>query len=508
MIGKRPGNAMQTDIQPTGVGSGSRSEASSRALGHRVRTAPREAMAQLALAIGITAPLRQMTARQRALVAARTAALLVPVAQLATLLWVIWTRTGSVPFWDEWKMARLIERANSGALSLGDLWAFHNEHRPFLQRLIDIGLIDLTHWNRQSLMSFDVLVGLASTLLILTCVWTAFRSRAWWFALFVPTCLLMLSFGQSENWFWPWQLGFIGIGFGVVVCLRAALSESGTPTGWGRFALALLGALIATLSSAGGLVVWIAFLPSIWRMGYRKLAIWIGSGILVWVAYFVGFHRSFSETPSPRLLAEYALTYLGAPLGGHSIHLSELFGVAGIVLFVANLALYYRLKKTLSPLTAWISLGLYGLGMAAITTDGRTALGIPAALAYRYQVFTALWWMTILVTSALVVRQYAGLALAQHSAFSAWPSQTRALVVAYALALVLACGGSLLTSYAGLRDGIAFQEHLRSNEWCMIDYETASDSCIGVYDDLSERDLVLHAARYMRQHHLAIFSGE
>jgi hypothetical protein len=466
----------------------------------RVRTSMRETLRLLS-------PFEHgLSARGRAWSVIRLLAVAVPIAQVAVLFWVIWTQTGSVPFWDEWKMGALVERANTGTLSLADLWAFHNEHRPFIQRLIDIGLIDLTHWNRQAMMTFDVLIGMVSTTLVLSCVWTAFRSRAWWFVLLVPTCLLMLSFGQSENWFWPWQLGFIGIGFGVVVCLRAVLSNEGTPTGWGRFGLAMLGALVAALSSAGGLIAWPAFLPSIWRMGYRKLALWIVTGTAVWIAYFVGFQRTFSETPSPKLLAEFAFAYLGAPLGGHNIHLSEFFGVAGLALFVANLVLYYRLNKTIEPILAWVSLGLYGLGMAAITTDGRTALGIPAALAYRYQIFTALWWVAILVTGALVVRQYAERSHGQGLRFVQWPRSTRALEAGYVLVLLLGCAGSLLESYAGLRDGIAFQQYLRAPAHCMVDSQTPPDSCIGIYDDLSERDLVLRSLRYMREHRLAIFA--
>jgi len=449
-----------------------------------------------------------MTPRERLASLARLLVFAVPVVQVAVLLWAIWTRTGSVPFWDEWKMTGIVQRANDGTLSLADLWAFHNEHRPLLQRLIDLGLIDLTHWNRQVMMTFDLLVGISAAALLISAARTTLGSRSWWFALFAPLSLLLLSWGQWENWFWPWQLGFIGIGFGVAVCFRALQVQDGSSPSWRRFALGLLGALVASLSSAGGLLVWIGFAPAIWRMGYRKLALWVGTGSVIWALYLIGFHRAFTTVASVPEMATYAAAYLGAPIGAGDVRLSEVFGLLSIVLLAADLVLYVRLQRTLAPLMVWLSLALYALGNDAVTTYGRAFLGTVEAVSSRYEVFSAVWWVALFVISTIVIQAYSRQARRQHPTLREWPLLTRAILAVNVVALLVACGGALLANGRGLRAGLARQHTLGANQQCILDYQTAPDSCLGLYLDLPEKDLLLHSARYLQQHHLAIFSQE
>ncbi|MGO8946376.1 MAG: hypothetical protein ACLQUY_01675, partial [Ktedonobacterales bacterium] len=71
--------------------------------------------------------------------AMRLLVLLVPLSLILGLLWVIWTRTADVPYWDEWETVLLVQHADQGTLTFHDLVAFHaNVHRIIIPRLIDL----------------------------------------------------------------------------------------------------------------------------------------------------------------------------------------------------------------------------------------------------------------------------------------------------------------------------------------------------------------------------------
>src|SRR6187399_64336 len=44
----------------------------------------------------------------------------------------------NVPIWDEWSIADLLHQFDSSALTLHQLLGQHNEHRPFVPRIIQI----------------------------------------------------------------------------------------------------------------------------------------------------------------------------------------------------------------------------------------------------------------------------------------------------------------------------------------------------------------------------------
>ena len=52
-------------------------------------------------------------------------------------------------YFDEWMpdMAGALIKAHNGQLTLGDILAQHNEHRPAVMRLIWVALDPITHWN-------------------------------------------------------------------------------------------------------------------------------------------------------------------------------------------------------------------------------------------------------------------------------------------------------------------------------------------------------------------------
>src|SRR5689334_12106087 len=53
----------------------------------------------------------------------------VPTVLLVIIIWGIWTLTPHVPFWDEWETVPIVQSFKDGSLTVGQIWAFHNEHR-------------------------------------------------------------------------------------------------------------------------------------------------------------------------------------------------------------------------------------------------------------------------------------------------------------------------------------------------------------------------------------------
>ena len=302
-------------------------------------------------------------------------ALAVPAGQLLALLWVIWTRTPTALWWDEWETVTLVQRANQGTLTFADFWALHwHTHRLVISRLIELTVIELTHWNRQVQMSVNLALALASAALLFACVRLTLQPaaatataqaapprlaalrpeatpRAWWgWALVAPLSLLLFSFAQYGDWFAPFQLAFIATVFGVALCLRALVAA---PVGWGKWGLAVGGALFATLSSAAGLSVWVAFLPSVARSGRRRLALWVGLAGVVWTAYLYNYPHYFAQ-PAPLLVPSYVLAFLGAPVAYPDPYRSEVAGLLGVVLLAANIATYWRLHGNVRAILGWI----------------------------------------------------------------------------------------------------------------------------------------------------------
>ena len=143
-----------------------------------------------------------LAAVQRWLLPIILATLVIPLIQLSCLGWLIWECTTHIPYGDEWDTDVVdAHRFASGTLRPGDLWAFNNEHRIPILRIIDVTIIELTHYNRQIEMTFGLIVGVGSVLLLLACVRRTL-SVGHMVALIVPVSLLF-SINQVDNWFWP-----------------------------------------------------------------------------------------------------------------------------------------------------------------------------------------------------------------------------------------------------------------------------------------------------------------
>lgn len=391
---------------------------------------------------------------------------LVAGGHLAALLWLIWQRTPHAPYWDEWELVNFLQLAHLGRLTFATFWAFQNEHRIVLPRLLLYALIRMTGWDRQVIMTANLALASLTTALIAGALRRAL-GPATTAIILAPLALLLCSFAQFENWLFAFQLNFLLAAFGLALCLRALAGPpaAGRREAW-RVLVALLGAAVASLSTLAGLLTWPAFLPAVLRRGRRAALLWCGAALAIGVPYFIGFPGATVARGSPGAMAAYTLAYLGAPLGYPSAPLAAAWGVPGLLALAGSVLACRRRGVPLALLLPWLGLAAFAAASAALTAYGRAAFGLDQALTSRYQLFAAPFWLGLLVT-----------------ALRAWfapdaRSPRRAALAGGALAGVLLIAGLVRADLAGYRAAAAQYAGLRRDEWCVRDYPDAPDDCL------------------------------
>ncbi len=146
------------------------------------------------------------------------ALLLLLLAQLVSLLWLIWNHTPLVPTLDEWEMANFLELADQGRLDLFTFWGFQNEHRIFLPRLILYALINLTGWQRQIIMTVNLGIAIITAMFICAAARRTLGTSTF-IAISMPLLMLLFSFAQYENWLFAFQTNFLLAACGIACCL-------------------------------------------------------------------------------------------------------------------------------------------------------------------------------------------------------------------------------------------------------------------------------------------------
>lgn len=433
-----------------------------------------------------------------------------PLAQFVAILWVIWTRTAAIPYWDEWNMVGIVRAWREGQLTWADLWAPHaGAHRIVLPRLYDLVIISATDWNRQVEMTIDMVVAGAAVAILLWCIARAVGPRLWpW--LVPPLGLLLLSAGQYNNWFAPFQISFIAVVFGVALCV--AVFTSGSQVTWRGLVFAGVGALIASLSSMPGLCAWPAFLPAVWfspvPAPQRKwrVALWTLTGGFLWIAYFVGFSRSAASPTGTRLseialfreVARYLLVWLGGSLGYPDPLHAAIWGLASICLLMVTVRVLWIVRGHIPGLAAWVGVVLFAAGALLATVVGRARDGAGEALSSRYEAFSSLWWLGLIVLTVAALREWSARYGTQFPRIQRMLSLTgKGMWFAFAVAI-------LAVNVAGWRDGLLWQSVQRANQDWVAHTDIAPPSCLALYNpDLA---LVRTQAAWLRKERLGPFA--
>ena len=318
----------------------------------------------------------------------------------------------NIPIWDEWQLVDFRLRAIADSVSWQDIFALHNEHRIASMRLIALATNQLsTGWQSSLRMAISCAISITAFSLLILLTWRQFKSSVddhltppnWHIFGFttVATSLFFFSPAQQENWLWGFQVPWFLIQF-ILIAAVFLLYEFLKSQQLVYYVAAILLCFVASFSLAQGLFVWLVCLPMFLTKGLKRkfrLAIagtWLLAATVAFAAYMTGYSKPAGHPNTrlalerPGLAIDFFLNLVGNALGQDGIS-NVVLGLVMVLTFLSLVILCYRQSATVwNDALVWLSIGLFPMVFATVTTVGRLGLGSGAALASRYSTVTLL----------------------------------------------------------------------------------------------------------------------
>lgn len=302
----------------------------------------------------------------------------------------------NVPYWDQWNVVGLFEKISTGTASFGDFFTQNNEHRLAFPLLIIVPLAFISKWDVRYELYTSIFLAAITFLVIykLSSIHRKNGHNKLDYLTFL-TSLLIFSLAQYQNWLWGFQLAWFLVNLCLVIAvLIITLSNNNSQ----RIYLAAIPCFIASFSLAHGLLTWLAVIPSIASIKGTKnrvitISIWLSLFVGTSALYFTDYQKPAHKVNTlfflkePLRAGKYFFTLLGTPL----IHKDTITPIIGLIIFLTFFVLTlcslkiseskFEIKLEAAP---WISIGLFALLFALITTVGRASLGVEQAMVSRY----------------------------------------------------------------------------------------------------------------------------
>ena len=327
-----------------------------------------------------------------------TRSALVGFLALAGLYLAFVTTYGVNGLWfDDWGFVSLVHAAQTGHLSLGMLWAQHNENRMAIPYVAMLAIALPTHYDTKVVMLLDAVAFVATFGLWLVLV-SSFCQRRVTLPLVVVCGVVWFSLADWQNALWGFQLAWYLILGALMAILVLLLNRSPDRTEYRRLTAAVALALVASYSSGQGLLLWPVGLICLawgWRGPGRSRArmeapVWVGAGAVATAIYFVGYSgNGFSPDvlfKQPVLVVDSLLANIGnvfpssSPLLGlHEVLGALILVAAGVVSFVSLRDPKLEPRGAL-PLCLLVFALLFDL---SVTTD-RLIFGLALSVTSRY----------------------------------------------------------------------------------------------------------------------------
>ncbi len=304
----------------------------------------------------------------------------------------------NVVYRDQWSDVQILGQSLSGHLTLGQLWAQHNEERLLFPNLIVVLLGRTTHFN----IVYEEYVGAVLLVASIALLILAHRRRArqvdWlWYC---PVALLMLSMVQYESTLWGFQLAWYLV---LAASLAALFLLDRLTLTWPTWALAIVAGVVASFSSIQGLIVWpVGLILLLLRHRSRSsIVTWIACSLFAIGLYFADFSTNKAGAQSdvvhhPVAAAQFYLALIGdvvgAPLSDASATRTavELLGLVILLASAWAIVVVCRGRAAVNGGPIAVSLIGFGLLFAVLVTGSRSVLGISAADGSRYRTFDLL----------------------------------------------------------------------------------------------------------------------
>jgi hypothetical protein len=307
----------------------------------------------------------------------------------------------NVPHWDQWALIDFFLKIQNFSVSFQDFFAQHNEHRILFPRIIIAILAFLSGWNNKLEMYFSLLLGVISFGLLYLIALKGFYQNKYKHLLLFHTsnilcCFIFFSLVQQENYLWGFQITWFLINFCLISAIACLVFMEEK-----KFHIAFIWAglfcLIASFSSAHGLLTWLALLPLIifsagsLRDRALRTSLWISAFALAIVIYKIGYIKPENHPDTgffiqqPVASIKYLLTLLGS-LFWNAFLPRQWLGLLLLTNFSAfNIAFLRHPYSTFSHLIRpWLSIGWFTVLFAVITTVGRAGFGVDQAASSRY----------------------------------------------------------------------------------------------------------------------------
>jgi hypothetical protein len=313
----------------------------------------------------------------------------------------------NVLYLDEWDFASLVRKYQSDGFSFSLFFQAHNEHRIFFPQLLYILVLPLSHMNSKMFMYLNAVLVCIECLFLYLGVRKQFRfplSRIPVMILIIP--LFVFNFRQWQNLIWAFQIAFYMVLVSSVISLylvEKAFSSGSKKSKITWLLMAAVFAIIATFSSAMGILVWIAAGVQILikkthsgNPGTQMIALsWVAAGILAFLLYTHGLESGLGSNLI--FAVKHPFTFIHfffSLLSLTSIHsLSIVAFPAGIALFAGSVFILHKTwkDKRLDDNSFWIALYVFSVLFALLTTLGRCPITFEYTDRSRYTVFTALF---------------------------------------------------------------------------------------------------------------------
>jgi hypothetical protein len=311
-----------------------------------------------------------------------------------------------VPFFDQWvDLVHYINFVN-GRFTFSELFAQHNEHRIFFPRLIFFAdyIVDKGR-NRLNLISIIIIQFLH---LYILCALLR-RTNPTKYALSIGIALaaiLMFSLGQYQNFYWGFQVQFVGVGLmasAAFVLFVKAIDRSNAGVSYWRFALGAYAMVaVATFTMSNGILAGIVLiLLALVTRASLKLALQsVAVTAFLSTAYFLHFDGQASQ-PIPTLVENplkcllYFTLYLGNIVGSLGVWADILLGTAGLAgTIVGFWRLALRREQDPARMTL-MAIVFFIAGTAAVTALGRSVkMESDMSLPSRYFTPAAVFWIS------------------------------------------------------------------------------------------------------------------
>jgi hypothetical protein len=373
------------------------------------------------------------------------AAALIPMVHLT---WLVRHYRVEVPTLDDWEMAELIVKAQTGQLMFADIFAQQQEGRTILPKLIFVLSAARGHWDVRDQMMISVLccwLTAAGIFLLLR------RSGLNLPAIAIGFWLIAITiFSPAQYELWIFASGFPSFFPGLFIVAGLVALGTNLSTLW-KFVICAGLATASSFSLPHGLLAWGLTFPALFMIHQVRrwrswLAAWLVACAICATGYFWGYHKpgylpAFAPPASAIEYARFILEFLGGGLAYSFKDQPEasaaIFGAVQIALFFATLI--YSLRRLrdrvfMSRTIPWFALGSYAIGSAVLACLGRVGYGARYALASRYVTFSLFLTIAVIALVAIIVTETARAGRSRRSRaliFATWSLLVLSYLVPY-----------------------------------------------------------------------------